>query len=369
MKSLNTVFTVFGIVAGIVFVLKLIQGSESPVKLLFKAALSALVIWVYFDLKKSGPFGMLFSIAALSGLAVIWWADVGEMLGGAIAGGFTGGGKVDKTALLSRVESLRKTGRYEEALEEAQVQLAKFKNDFDCYMMIASIQAEDMGNLPIAQSLLESLIENNKKLERKQVSYALNSLADWQLKYGKDPEAAKVTLQKIIEKYPDTRASQSAESRIAHMASKESLEASDKPKEGKVMPKFERDLGLKGKKLQMEDLVQKVDPNEQTDQYLAHLEAHPNDWDTREKLAAHYIEHYQNVPCAVEELEILIKSKLAGKEDKCRWLHQIADWHTKIANDQESAKAALQRIVDKYPGSAHATRAEQAIQYLRESKA
>ena len=112
-------------------------------------------------------------------------------------------------------------------------------------MMIASIQAEDMGNLPIAQSLLESLIENNKKLERKQVSYALNSLADWQLKYGKDPEAAKVTLQQIIEKYPDTRASQSAESRIAHMASKESLEASDKPKEGKVMPQFERDLDRK----------------------------------------------------------------------------------------------------------------------------
>lgn len=365
MKSLNSLLTIFGIVAGIVFILKLIQGSESPVKLIFKAAATAAVIWFYFDLKKGGPFGMLLSIAVLSALAFLWWADVGEMLGGLITGGMMGGGKVDKTALLSRVESLRKTGRYEEALEEAQEQLAKFKNDFDCYMMIASIQAENMDNLPIAQSLLESLIENNKKLERKQVTYAMNTLADWQLKFGKDPDAAKSTLERIIAKYPDTRASQGAESRIAHMASKESLEAADKPKEGKVMPKFERDLGLKGLK---PDLVKKVDPNELTDRYIAQLEAHPNDWDTREKLAVHYIEHYQNLACALEEMELLIKSKLASKEDRCRWLHQMADWQTKVGNDQEAAKATLQRIVDKYPDTAHAERASQAILYLRKAK-
>ena len=187
-------------------------------------------------------------------------------------------------------------------------------------MLIASIHAEDMDNLPVAASLIETILAQNKKLERKQICYALNTLADWHLKYGKDPAAAQAALGEIIERYPNSRASQSAESRIAHMADKETLEAAAQPKQGKVLPKFERDL---------------------------------------------YIEHYQNVACAVEELEYLIRSKLAGKEDKCRWLHQIADWEAKLAKNPEAAKAALTRIIEKYPGTAPAQRAEQAIHYIQ----
>lgn len=364
MKTWNTALSIFGVIAAIVFVIKLIQGSENPLKLVAKAIFTAVLLWVYFTVRKAGPFGMLLSIFFFMLLSVVWWADVGEILGGAIAGGLSSGPRVDKTALLSKVESLRKTGRYEEALDEAQAQLKRSKNDFDCLMTIASIQAENMDNLPIAASLVEGIIGQNKKLERRQVSYALNTLADWHLKYGKDPDAARACLEQIVERYPDSRASQSAESRIAHLADKETLAAADQPKKGKVMPKFERDLGLKGKTPQ---LKKQVDPNELTDQYQAQLEQHPNDWDTREKLAAHYIEHYQNVACAVDELEHLIRSKLAGKDDKCRWLHQIADWQAKVARNPAAAREALQRIIDKYPGSAQAQRAEQAIPYIQDS--
>lgn len=362
MKSWNTALSIFGAIAAIVFVIKLIQGSDNPLKLVAKAVFTVALLWLYFTVRKTGPFGMLLSIFFFMLLSVVWWADIGEIIGGAIAGGLTGGSRVDKTALLSKIQSLRKTGRYDQALDEAQAQLTKFKNDFDCFMLIASIHAEDMDNLPVAASLIETILAQNKKLERKQICYALNTLADWHLKYGKDPAAAQAALGEIIERYPNSRASQSAESRIAHMADKETLEAAAQPKQGKVLPKFERDLGLKGK---TPELKKKVDPNELTDQYLAQLEAHPNDWDTRERLAAHYIEHYQNVACAVEELEYLIRSKLAGKEDKCRWLHQIADWEAKLAKNPEAAKAALTRIIEKYPGTAPAQRAEQAIHYIQ----
>lgn len=363
MDTLNKLLSIVGTVAAIVFVIKLFQSSENRLKLVIKAVITVGVLWVYFSMRKAGPFGMLFAICFLVVLAVVWWADVGEVLGGMIAGGLTGGNvKVDKTALLSKVESLRKTGRYDEALDEAQDQLKRFRNDFDCYMLIASIQVEDLNNLEVGVHLVESVLANNKKLERKQTVYALNTLADWHLKHGKDPDSARAALEQIIEQFPTSRASQSAESRIAHMADRETLEAADQPKPGKVMPKFERNLGLKGK---TPDLVKKVDPNQLTDEYIAQLEAHPNDWDTRERLAAHYIEHYGNVACAVAELEILVRAKLAGKEDRCRWLHQIADWQAKISGDTAAAEETLKRIVTKYPGSAQADRAEQAIQFIK----
>lgn len=192
--------------------------------------------------------------------------------------------------------------------------------------------------------------------------YALNTLADWHLKFAHDPDAARACLEQIVECFPDSRAAQSARSRMAHLSDRETLEASARPKEGKVMPKFERDLGLKGRKPQ---LVKEVDPNEITDQYLAQLEAHPDDWDTREKLAVHYVEHYQNVPCAIDELETLMKSRLATKDDRCRWLHMIADWQVRVGRDAEAARATLKRIIEKYPGTAHASRAEQAMHYLQ----
>ena len=363
MKTLNLLLSIFGALAAVVFVAQLVRGSEQPWKLVAKAVASLAVISVYLFLRDAGPFGKLFSIAAFFGMAFLWWSDVGDLLGGIISSGMTGGSQqVDKTALLSRVESLRKTNRHEEALEEAHLQLKRFKNDFDCYMLIASIQAEDMKNLPIAASLLEGLLASNKKLERKQVVYALNTLADWHLKFGRDPDSARACLNQIVELFPDSRAAQSANSRIAHLVDRATLEAADRPKEAKVMPKFERDIGLRGLKPQ---LVKEFDRNAVTDQYLAQLEAHPEDWESREKLAAHYIEHYANVPCAIEEIEILMKSRLATKDDRCRWLHMIADWQVRVGRDAEAARATLKRIIEKYPGTAHASRAEQAMHYLQ----
>lgn len=374
MQLLNILLSIVGGFAVLVCVIRLIQGSENKARLALRFGGSVLLIVGYMLLHKLGlrgiPYiGPVVEVLAYVSVCIIlfsiWWAEIADTVLGVFITG-PGGGAVENSAQLSRAEALRKTGRYEEALDVVQEQLARHKNDFDCFMMMATIQAEDLNNLPMAASQIDTLIHQNKKLARKQVVYALNTLADWHLRYGRDPDTAKSALQEIIDRYPDSRASQSAESRIAHMADRATLEAADQPKAGKVMPKFERNLGLKGK---TPDLIKPVDPNQVTDEYLAQLEEHPNDWDTRERLAAHYIEHYGNVACAVAELEILVRAKLAGKEDRCRWLHQIADWQAKINRDPVAAEETLKRIVEKYPGTAQAQRAEHAIQYLRKGRA
>ena len=55
------------------------------------------------------------------------------------------------------------------------------------------------------------------------VALALNSLADWHLKYGQDREAARQDLEKIIELFPDSEMSARAAQRIAHLANPDFL--------------------------------------------------------------------------------------------------------------------------------------------------
>lgn len=370
MSIINIVLSVLGILAALYLVAQIVLGSASWKGLLGRVVFTLLVIGGFFLIQRLNlpriPYlgtvvYVLLYVSVFIVLAMVWWAEIGGLVVSAIMSG-PGGSRTEDTAQLSRAEALRKAGRTDEALAAVQEQLALHKDDFDCYMLIASIQAEDLRELPVAVSLLESVLERNKKLERKQVAFALNTLADWHLKFEQDPDAARSRLEQIIERFPETRAAQLARSRIAHLRDKESLRAAAQPKEAKVMPKFERDLGLRGIKPK---LTQEIDQNAVTDKLLAQLQEHPDDWDTREKLAIHYIEHYANVPCAIAELETLMKSRLATKEDRCKWLHMIADWQCRIGRDATAARATLQRIIDKYPGTAHATRAEQSMQYLQ----
>src|SRR5687768_17816886 len=48
-------------------------------------------------------------------------------------------------------------------------------------------------------------------------AYTLNTLADWQLKYGQDIEAARQSLERIVARYPGTEEAQVAAQRIAHL--------------------------------------------------------------------------------------------------------------------------------------------------------
>lgn len=47
------------------------------------------------------------------------------------------------------------------------------------------------------------------------------------------------------------------------------------------------------------------------------------------------------------------------------WLNLMADLQVKYGDDYEGARQTLDRIVELYPGSAHAEKARQRMHYLR----
>ena len=356
---------IFGIIGVLVCVVQLYIRSEHRLLLTLKFLVSAFLTWTTWAIASEGGGYALLAILPFCIVGFMWTPTLVDLIGGSAGRLYSGDdAKLEKKALLARAESLRMRGKYAEALEEAQEQLEGVGTDFECSMLIATIHAEDLKDMGAAAAFVESILAG-KKLKRQKVAYALNTLADWQLKYGRDPDAASATLARIVTRYPESKAAQMAENRIAHMIDKKSMEAADRPKEGKVMPKFERDLGLKGK---LKPVIVKRDPDVLTAQYRAKLEAHPNDWDTREKLATHYVEEYDGIAAGVKELEILIRSKTAGKRDKIRWLQLIASWQIKIEADPMAGRATFERIITMFPDSAYAQEAERAISYIQGAK-
>ncbi len=362
---IDWILGLLGALYALVLPIVLVARSTDPGKQIAKLLVSALILFLYFGFAISaGVLGVFVSVILAIGITALWRNELSELLSSPFTNALTGGSaQIDKVALLSRTEALRRQGKYEQALEEAEDQLEQFPNDFDCQMLIASIHVENLNALATAVEVVETAIANanTKKLPRFKITYAYNTLADWHLKYAKDPEAAQKCLQAIIDRYPDTKASQTAHNRIAHLTTRDAMEQRAVTREI-PMREFERDLGLR--KLTPK-LVEDVDYDEIAAGYHAKLREFPNDLDTRESLAKLYVSHYQRVDLAAEEIYRLIDMKAAGREKVSLWLHQLADWYAKVEKNPEAARAVLQKIIDRYPGSAFATRAETAMNWVK----
>src|SRR5204863_5295158 len=114
--------------------------------------------------------------------------------------------------------------------------------DFQGWMMLADIYAENLKDVPGAHSCIEEILRHESHTQ-KNVSYALNRLADWNLAVTLDRDGAKRALEWIIQLYPDTEFSNQAAQRIAHLTSPEML-AEQKERSRLAMARHEGYAGL-----------------------------------------------------------------------------------------------------------------------------
>ena len=79
----------------------------------------------------------------------------------------------------------RKRGQYEDAVKAVEAQLEQYPGDFDGLMLKASIQAENLDDLPAAVATIQETLEDPGKV-RFNLPVALNKMADWQLTIAGD---------------------------------------------------------------------------------------------------------------------------------------------------------------------------------------
>jgi len=343
-----------------------LQRSDDPARLIGKWILTAVVLILCVAATMMiGWSPILPGVAAVFGivLTLIWGSSVGELMARPFVGMIDGGNADgEPVPLYSIAEAKRKRGKYDEAIVEVRKQLAQFPSDFQGQMLLAEIQAENQLNVTGAVETIDELVAQPGHAP-KNIAFALNRCADWELKLRQDPQAARRALERIVELLPDTEQAQVALQRIAHLASPELLAEQQEPPRI-ALKHFEDRLGLRTRS----ETPQPEEPKEDTAQLAAahvkRLEEFPADNETREKLAVLYAEQYQRLDLAEEQLEQLIAVPNQPPKQVVHWLNVLADVQVKTFGDVERARQTLHRIPELFPKSAFAENALNRIAYL-----
>jgi tetratricopeptide (TPR) repeat protein len=295
------------------------------------------------------PLAAVFGII----LAILWGRDIGELVARPFTSMFDGGaGDAEPTPFYSIAQARRKRGEYDAAVGEVMKQLERFPHDFEGWMLLAEIQAEDLHDIAAAMDAVEHTL-SLPDAAPKNVAYALNRAADWELKLRQDPAAAMHALERIVALLPDTELAQITLQRIAQIQHAPPPRQQGTAPVRLTVPRAERRLGLKTA-AETPPTPAGVDPAAEAGVCVRRLEEMPEDHVARERLAMIYAEHYQRLDLAEEQLEQMITSPHQPARQVVHWLNLMADLQIRLGDSEEKPRATLQRIVDLYPGTAHA---------------
>jgi TolA-binding protein len=348
-----------------------LKGSrDTPARLIGKWIASALIIgfllvFLMPTIMGGGPGGaFMVPFVAVCGvlLALIWTSNITAFLARPFGNLIDGGDdEADPEPLYSIAIAKRKSGKFLESMAELRKQLDRFPTDVIGQMLLAEIQADDLKDLPSAELTIERFVAQSGHAP-KNIAYALNALADWQVKYAQDVDGARATLQRIIDTFPDSEEALLASQRLSHMGDDDYL-LSRGNRPAIALKAGVENVGL----LKTYEALKPVeeDKGETARKLVQHLERFPADMEARESLAVLYAEHYQRVDLAADQLEQIIAQPGQPMKNVAHCLNLLADAHMKFAGDYEAARAALERIIELYPKFAPAENARQRIAHLR----
>ncbi len=290
-----------------------------------KLAITGLMVLLAWAGLRLGPFAPFVIVLCAVILSWTWTGDISEFISSKFLGMTHGGGDHTPRAHYSLAQGKRARGQTAAAIEEVQAQLAQFPKDFEGRMLLATIHAEDRRDLAAAQEIIHDLLPQLDRTTNN-IAIALNTLADWQMKYANDNAAAAASLRGIIERCPDSLAALRAAQRLAR------LDPAADPDENADTGVFLSDC-------------------------LKQLARHPLDNATREQLARAYYERHHNLETAQAELEKLIATPHQAAKDIARWMQWLADWQAQ-EGDAEASRATLNRIIGLFPNTALADEAQ-----------
>jgi hypothetical protein len=312
---------------------------------------------------QSALFGLI--VMALCGLvlAVLWAGSVTDFFAKPLASLYDGGDEPpEPKPFYSVAISKRKRNKPLEAVIAIREQLAKFPNDYEGIALLANIQAEDLKDMPAAEMTMNHFCDWDKA-PPKQVAALLTQLADWHIKFFQDPYSARATLERIIEKYPNTDLALVAKQRIAHVGGTGKTLMATHERGPVFVPEGVKNVGLLESSAHLVPV--ETPPEEQAGAYVKHLQEHPDDTEAREKLAIIYARHYQRLDMATTELEQMIDEPNHHPKRVAHWLHLLADLQIHGGADYEVVRTTLERIVERFPDYAVADLARSRLAHLK----
>lgn len=348
-----------------------LKGSEDPPLLIFKwvftSIIVALVVIFIVPMMREPSYAAAFvgiPATAVAGLlvAITWRKNIASMVANPMGGIYDGGTEppIPKPSYSTAIAQ-RKRGLYQEAALSVQRELERFPTDVEGQLLLADIQADNLHDLPTAIMTIERFCNQPDHAPRN-IALALNTVADWHLKYNKDRNAAREALQRIIDLMPDTEMSVLAAQRVGSLSSGEHLLIQHDRKKYAVVEGVQN-IGLIDPGLHPKPADE--DAAKRAGELVAHLQMHPLDGEARERLAAIYANHYNRMELAVDQYEQLISCPNQPQKRVVNWINSLADLQIRHGADYETVRATVQRIIDLFPKSAASDVAANRIAHLK----
>ncbi len=351
------------------FVRTTVRNAEDPARVLFKWVITGIffgiIIALALSLFHSGMGGAYIvpPLGAVIGvfLGIMWAPNLGAALAKPFTSFYDGGEQeVEERPFYAIARAKQKRGSYPAAIAEIRKQLHRFPEDYEGWMLLAEIYANDLKDKEAAFESIDEILRHRDH-NPKNIAFALNRAADWHLKLASDREAARQSLAEIIVRFPDSELAHSAEQRIAHLTTDKMLsEERERPR--LVMVHHDEHIGLRGEVADPRTPAE--DPADAAGRLVARLTDYPLDVEAREELAKIYADHYQRMDLAAGQIEQLLETPGVPPKEKARWLHLLADLHVRVGQDRPAAELALRRVIELNPKGALAAQAASRIAYL-----
>jgi len=261
--------------------------------------------------------------------------------------------------IYARALARMKFGKYTEAEWEIIHELERCEDDFDGWMMLAELYANHFHDLAEAEQTVLGICEQ-PGVTPSQLAVALHKLADWHLKQGGDPVAARRALQLICDRLPGSHLAHMARLRMNQLpASAAELRAHQSPR---PLP-----LPALGDSLDIEPPPIAAPQEEAVaaaNACVSTLNQNPNNIPVRERLAHLFAEQLNQPDLGIQQLDLLLNVPGQPESKRAEWLAAIAAWHIKYRHDPDTARPLLERIVQEFPRTPQALAAQRRMQLL-----
>lgn len=369
MPKMLEAILILGFIIGLIgwLIWRELKKTDDPLRTGSRIAFGGVIlgIWVFkiLPVAAQGGFGAIFAVLAtvpfMIILGILLTPKLGRWIASPLANLYDDGNKeYIPHANYTIAEARIMQNDFHGAAAEIRSQLRQFPNDQRGWFMLAELQAARFNDMDGAMSSLSTIL-SQPDAPAHLFAGAANFAADLHIKHSRDPEAARASLQEIIDRFPGSTQAHQAAERIGHLPTKQQLEQKTAPQSLTLQPGH-RDLGIKSAVI----LPDEQSLDDRLDALLAQLDSHPGDSEAREKLILLYVDELRDVDAARTQVNHAIAVPNIAVKQQTRWLHLLASIEIRHGRNLAGARAALERIMTMWPGSGYAEVAMQRIERL-----
>lgn len=251
--------------------------------------------------------------------------------------------------------------KYREAESAVIEELEKSEDDFNGWLMLAELYANHFDDLPGAERIIRETCAQ-AGTNASQFCVAFNALADWHLKLADDPAAARLALEEICQRFPDTHMERMARLRLQQLpANREELLAQRAPKLIRLPAlggNLDHPAGAPASPAERKAAAARANACVQK------LQKSPDDIAVREELARILAEQLDKAGAGIEQLELLLNMAGVSANQAAEWMELVAAWQIKYLGDLPKGRETLERLVRRYPQSSQAFGAQRRINLM-----